>query len=60
MYFLKRDLPDLNCGIISGHLEKLKEVFENSGMPQSVLIVDSELYYLPWEARSINFLHEFL
>ena len=33
LYFLKRDLPKLNCGLINGHDEVLREMFENAGLP---------------------------
>lgn len=46
LYFLKRDNPDLNCGIINFHDEVLREVFENAGLPQTIYIVDGRPYYL--------------
>ena len=33
LYFLKRDNPDLNCGIVNFHDEVVREVFEIAGLP---------------------------
>jgi hypothetical protein len=60
LYFLKRDLPSLNCALLNWHDEEMREVFESAGLPQTLLIVNRKVYYMQWEAITVQYLHEFL
>jgi hypothetical protein len=60
LYFLKRERPELACGVILGQVEALREVFESSGLPQSILHKDGRLYYLHQDAKLITHFLEFM
>ncbi len=45
-YFLKSEMPNLNCGIIESTNEILREVFDYTGLPQTIYIANGIPYYL--------------
>jgi hypothetical protein len=60
LYFLKKEMPELNCAFILKDDEVLREVFENQGLPQSLYIVGGITYYMDNVYLGINHVLEFL
>lgn len=60
LLFLKREQPQLKCGIIYGNHETLREAFENGGLPQSIYITNGKPYYMSIDAKLVHHLIEFM